>query len=198
MADLNGTDPTRPEAAETESEARDLDAPSDAVRAEIDPALAIEGDEVLVFRTADEALGAAVRWIDAGHATTGDPPATVTLGPGTVDRAGHTVREVVVDGWRFVVRTQPERAARLRAWAARGREAAGHAGPTEVRAIIPGRVVAVTVAVGDTVEAGQQLLVVEAMKMQNELRAPRAGTVERVSVGPGQTVDIGTVLVVIG
>jgi len=53
------------------------------------------------------------------------------------------------------------------------------------------------VAVGDVVEAGQKLLVIEAMKMQNELRAPRAGTIERVVVGAGQTVDLGAVLVVI-
>ena len=52
-------------------------------------------------------------------------------------------------------------------------------GPLELRAIIPGRVVSVDVADGDTVEAGQRVLVVEAMKMQNELRSPRAGTIRR-------------------
>ena len=45
--------------------------------------------------------------------------------------------------------------------------------------------------------AGQQLLVVEAMKMQNELRAPRAGTIEKIAVGPGQTIEVGDLLVVI-
>jgi biotin carboxyl carrier protein len=53
------------------------------------------------------------------------------------------------------------------------------------------------VAVGDVVVAGQQLLVVDAMKMQNELRAPRDGTVERVGVAPGVTIEVGDVLVVI-
>ena len=171
------------------------DVPDGAIRAEIDPASALEGDEPTVV-LADAEAG--IRWIDPAHAVAGDPPAAVTLGPSATDPEGRTVREVVVDGWHFVVRTQPERAARLRAWAARGREAAGHTGPTEVRAIIPGRVVALSVAVGDAVEAGQQLLVVEAMKMQNEVRAPRAGTVERIAVGAGQTVDLGAVLVVIG
>ena len=57
--------------------------------------------------------------------------------------------------------------------------------------------VSVSVAPGDAVTAGPQLLVVEAMKMQNELRAPRAGTVERVAVGAGSTIDVGDVLVVI-
>jgi len=58
-------------------------------------------------------------------------------------------------------------------------------------------VAAVRVVAGDRVEAGQSLLVVEAMKMQNELRAPRAGTVERVAVEEGQTIDNGDLLVVL-
>ncbi len=51
---------------------------------------------------------------------------------------------------------------------------------------------------GDSVAAGQALLVVEAMKMQNELRAPRAGTVQRVATSAGATVEIGELLVVLG
>ncbi len=50
---------------------------------------------------------------------------------------------------------------------------------------------------GDDVAAGQRLLAVEAMKMENELRAPRDGTVERVAVAVGQTVELGDPLVVI-
>ena len=75
-------------------------------------------------------------------------------------------------------------------------DAAAASGPAEIRAIIPGRIAAVRVAAGDTVEAGQSLLVVEAMKMQNELRAPRAGTVERVAVGRGRDDRAGDLLVV--
>src|SRR5207244_11119753 len=71
---------------------------------------------------------------------------------------------------------------------------AAEGGPSELRAIIPGRVVSVDVAEGDTVEPGRRLLVLEAMKMQNELRAPRAGTVARSAVGPGQTVEAGDLL----
>jgi biotin carboxyl carrier protein len=63
--------------------------------------------------------------------------------------------------------------------------------------MIPGRVAAVRVTVGDTVEAGAALLVVEAMKMQNELRASRAGTVERVAVAAGETIELGDLLVVL-
>ena len=112
--------------------------------------------------------------------------------------AGATRHEVVVDGWRFEVDVEPEGRAALRERAVRDRGEAGHSGPAEVRAIIPGVVVSVAVADGDEVTAGQQLLVVEAMKMQNELRAPRAGTVMRVAVGERSTIEVGDLLVVIG
>ena len=75
--------------------------------------------------------------------------------------------------------------------------AAADAGPHEVRAPIPGRVVSVAVAEGDVVKAGQPLLVLEAMKMENQLCAEGAGKVERVLVAPGTTVDGGQVLVVV-
>jgi len=75
--------------------------------------------------------------------------------------------------------------------------AATHAGPHEVRAPIPGRVVSVAVAEGDEVQAGQALLVLEAMKMENQLCAEGAGKVERVLVAPGATVEGGQVLVVV-
>jgi biotin carboxyl carrier protein len=58
-------------------------------------------------------------------------------------------------------------------------------------------VVAVSVVAGDRVEAGQEVLVVEAMKMQNELRAPREGLVDRVEVAVGDTIEVGDLLVVI-
>ena len=57
--------------------------------------------------------------------------------------------------------------------------------------------VAVAVVVGDAVTTGQRLLAVEAMKMENELRAPRDGTIDRVVVAVGQTVELGDSLVVI-
>jgi biotin carboxyl carrier protein len=105
--------------------------------------------------------------------------------------------EVVIDGWRFEVEREPASRAELRDRARRGRAEAGHSGPTNVHAIIPGVVVSVSVAPGDAVAAGQQLLVVEAMKMQNELRAPRDGTVEQVAVGAGARIDVGDLLVVL-
>jgi biotin carboxyl carrier protein len=67
----------------------------------------------------------------------------------------------------------------------------------EIRALMPGRVVEVAVAMGDSVESGALLLVLEAMKMQNELRATRSGVVTRCAITPGQTVDTGALLLTI-
>jgi biotin carboxyl carrier protein len=106
-------------------------------------------------------------------------------------------REVVVDGWQIDVGIESERRASLRERARRAREETAHGGPTHVRAIIPGRIVSVSIAPGDPVEAGQQLLVVEAMKMQNELRAPRDGIVSTVAVGVGGTIEVGDLLLVL-
>ena len=118
-------------------------------------------------------------------------PAARSGGPG-VDR-----REVILDGWRFEVEVESAARAALQDRARRGRNEAGRSGPTQVHAIIPGVVVSVSIAPGDIVTAGQQLLVVEAMKMQNELRAPRDGTIERVAVGAGATIDVGDLLLVL-
>lgn len=66
-----------------------------------------------------------------------------------------------------------------------------------VAAQLSGRVLRVAVAAGETVEAGQLLLVLEAMKMENEINAPRAGTVKDVPVGEGDQVSEGDTLVVL-
>jgi biotin carboxyl carrier protein len=110
---------------------------------------------------------------------------------------GRSVVEVVVDGWRFELEVEDDARATLRERATRAPDAAAAAGPFEVRAVIPGRVIEVSVAAGDQVEAGATLLVVEAMKMQNELRAPRPGRIERVAVGAGATIELGDLLAVI-
>ncbi|HEX2765776.1 MAG TPA: biotin/lipoyl-containing protein [Candidatus Limnocylindria bacterium] len=70
-----------------------------------------------------------------------------------------------------------------------------HSGPTVVKATLPGLIVAVAVEPGTAVEEGETLLTIEAMKMQNEVRAPRAGTVVEVAVASGQTVATGAALV---
>jgi biotin carboxyl carrier protein len=63
---------------------------------------------------------------------------------------------------------------------------------------MPGKVVAILVPAGVAVERGQGVLVVEAMKMQNELRAPRDGSVQRVAIAAGETIELGDLLVVLG
>ncbi len=70
-------------------------------------------------------------------------------------------------------------------------------GRQQVTAPMPGKVVRVLTTAGQAVEAGQGLLVVEAMKMQNEIRAPKNGTLERLLVSEGQPVNAGEVLAVI-
>jgi biotin carboxyl carrier protein len=134
---------------------------------------------------------------DRHHLVDGGDRTRVVLGPLRPAPGGIVVREVLVDGFRFEVDVEPERIASLRERATRGRSASAHGGPLDVRAIIPGKVVIVSVAPGDTVTAGQQLLVVEAMKMQNELRAPRDGTIDTVGVAPGVNIEVGDLLVVI-
>ncbi|MFN8630828.1 MAG: biotin/lipoyl-containing protein [Chloroflexota bacterium] len=121
----------------------------------------------------------------------------IILEPDGPGENGSRAREVLVDGFRFVVEAEAERIASLRERASQGRAQSAHSGPLQVKAIIPGKVVAVSVKPGDTVTAGQHLLVVEAMKMQNELRAPRDGTIERVGVAVGVNIEIGDLLVVI-
>ena len=81
----------------------------------------------------------------------------------------------------------------------RGAADAGGAahGEQRITAPMPGRVVRVLVAAGDAVEARQPVIVVEAMKMENELRSPKAGRVTEVSVAAGTSVEAGRVLVVI-
>jgi len=131
----------------------------------------------------------------AGHGPL--EPARATVSPVRSARGGRTTVEVVVDGWRFELEVEDAARAALRRRATRERDAGSASGPTEIRAIIPGRIAAVHVVSGDVVEAGQALLVVEAMKMQNELRASRGGTVDRVVVDAGQTIDHGDLLVVL-
>jgi biotin carboxyl carrier protein len=72
--------------------------------------------------------------------------------------------------------------------------AAAAAGPFELRAPMPGKVVRVLAAEGQTIGPDDGLVVIEAMKMENELRAPQAGVVERVLAQPGQLVESGAVL----
>jgi biotin carboxyl carrier protein len=104
---------------------------------------------------------------------------------------------VHVDGEAVPVSVAPLRPA----WHARGRAAAqdggAEAGPRRILAPMPGKVVKVLVKPGDVVEARQGVVIVEAMKMENELRAPKAGTVSDVRVKEGASVEAGAILVVV-
>ena len=85
-----------------------------------------------------------------------------------------------------------------RRWRGAGRGAGLEAeGRQQIVAPMPGKVVRVLVIQGDKVEAGRGLLVVEAMKMQNEIKSPKTGTVERLLVTEGQAVNAGEVLAVV-
>ncbi|MES1206106.1 MAG: biotin/lipoyl-containing protein [Pseudomonadota bacterium] len=121
---------------------------------------------------------------------------------------GSTARLIQVDGTAPKVTVEvshPDGEPRIcvaevnaaRADAPGGGPAAANAGPVTLRAPIPGRVVKVLATPGLAVAAGQALLVLEAMKMENELRAPRAGTVLSVHVAEGSTVDTGQALIVL-
>ena len=101
--------------------------------------------------------------------------------PGGVDRRHRFEIEV----------RDPRRWSRKTAGQRRGRRA-------DHRRPMPGKVVRVLVAAGDAVDAGQGLVVVEAMKMQNELKSDRAGKVLTLSAKEGNTVTAGEVLATVG
>jgi acetyl/propionyl-CoA carboxylase alpha subunit len=94
--------------------------------------------------------------------------------------------QVLLHGTQYLVKVEDEREKRLRA-AAGGRVA--ERGEFHLRAPMPGLVVAVLVNEGQQVEKGDVLVILESMKMQNELKAPRAGTVARLRVKPGDSVE---------
>ena len=106
--------------------------------------------------------------------------------------------EVVVNGWLFDVSTEPARRAELRERVAI--QAAEHHATAQLtlRAQIPGRVVRLWVESGESVERGQRLLAIEAMKMENEIRAPQAGVVGNLRVEVGQRVEREEELLSIG
>ena len=130
-----------------------------------------------------------LRWVDRplgiARATRGAETVTLLV-EGDGEEWYVTVRgrrvPVSVRSWREGVLAEAETAGRT------------HDGPVTVSATLPGLIVAIVVGAGDEVEAGAPLLTIEAMKMQNEVRAPRAGRVIEVSVVSGQAVATGAVL----
>jgi biotin carboxyl carrier protein len=109
------------------------------------------------------------------------------------DAATHTL-EVVIGGQPYIVTVRDARAQALADIASAPRVA----GDATVRAPMPGLVTQVLVAVGDEVRRGQTVIVLEAMKMENDLAAPRAGVVKVVAAARGQAVNQNDSLVVVG
>jgi biotin carboxyl carrier protein len=95
---------------------------------------------------------------------------------------------VIVCGHRFEIEVRDPRR-----WSSKS-AAGAHGGVQNVAAPMPGKVVRVLVALGDAVEAGQGIVVVEAMKMQNEMKAARAGKIASLTAKEGATVSAGEVL----
>jgi pyruvate carboxylase subunit B len=129
----------------------------------------------------------------------------IEASPATIVRIGTEVHRVVVqkrqgrgrytlwvDGYRFEAEGLDERTRAIRDLSA---ASAGPVGPAPILAPMPGLIVRVNVAVGDRVEAGQGVVVIEAMKMENELRATTAGIVRSVEVSAGAVVEKGMLLV---
>jgi pyruvate carboxylase subunit B len=146
------------------------------------------GDEV---RVGDQVLHARLSDIE------GTPVSLLTVGE-RVYRViarrgeGRGLYALSIDGHAFAVEALDERTRTIRDLSAASAVASG---PAPLVAPMPGLVVRVNVAVGDQVAAGQGLVVMEAMKMENELRASAPGTVRAVHVEPGAAVNKGAVLV---
>jgi biotin carboxyl carrier protein len=107
-------------------------------------------------------------------------------------REGRGRYSLWVDGYRFEAEALDERRRALRDLTG---AAAGPTGPAPIIAPMPGLIVRINVVPGDTVEAGQGVVVMEAMKMENELRATSSGRVRSVDVAPGTAVEKGALLV---
>ncbi len=176
----------------------------------------IPAHEVLLAHPDFAAATHSTKWVEtdfdtAAFAATGVPDGASPApdGAGADDLVERTV-PVEVDGRRFSVKVwlpdapatvvsvggaSAGSAARRPAPAASG--LGGGATDGTITAPMQGTIVKLVVAEGDTVEAGDEILVLEAMKMENHLNTDRAGTVQEIRVGPGDTVGTGDVLVVI-
>lgn len=100
--------------------------------------------------------------------------------------------EITVRGSRFDIHVIDPKG--LRGSASDHAHSGGHA---EIRTAMPGKVVRIVAGVGEAVEKGSSVIVVEAMKMQNEMKSPIDGVVKEIRVNEGSTVNAGEVLVVV-
>jgi len=154
---------------------------------DVDVEVELEGDVVTVDGVASVARISDVEGTPVRMVTIGDEVHRV------VARTGSTRGRFTLwlDGFRYEVEALDERTRAIRELSGAGKEASG---PAPLLAPMPGMIARVAVQVGDTVEPGQSLVVMEAMKMENELRATSAGTVKAVLAQPGTAVEKGAVL----
>lgn len=152
--------------------------------------MADEVELVVAGEPVTPGAGWSIEWVDRGQRV-------------ALARRGEERELVAVEGeageWVVTLRGRPipvaARSHRDRLLAETQRGAARSDGPTEVRASLPGLVVRVAVGAGQTVAAGDPLVTIEAMKMQNEIRAPRAGRVMAIEVEAGQAIAGGALLI---
>jgi len=116
---------------------------------------------------------------------------------------------ILVDGKSFEVRREPDGRIFLngrryevsvddpRSWRGRKRAKAGTEGPQKLTASMPGKIVRVLASEGEKIQAGQGIAVVEAMKMQNEVKSPKEGVLKKLLVRPGTNVTAGDVLAIV-
>ncbi len=150
-----------------------------------------ERGEHLLIRTGDQELLVDLRKVSE--------PSLFSL---IIDNQSHEVfverngdeYDVLVEGEMHRMKVQDEWARRLASIQRRTKHAEG---ALEIKAPMPGIVLRVEVAVGDSVERGQGIIVLGAMKMENQIKSPRKGVVKSVDVEPGQTVEQGRTIVVI-
>lgn len=147
----------------------------------------LEGDTVTVNGEAFQATIEPVEGTPVSLLRLGDESCRVDTRPGD-SRGRYTLW---LDGFRFEAEALDERARAIRELTG---AAAAASGPAPIVAPMPGMIVRIAAQVGDQVQPGQGLVVMEAMKMENELRATTAGTVRAVLVQPGTAVEKGTVL----
>src|SRR5512145_1544385 len=111
-----------------------------------------------------------------------------------IEERGGSDIEVFMQGRMYDATVMDERAQLM---AARAALLMADNGEVNIKAPMPGLVVATPVAAGQPIKSGQTIIILESMKMQNELKAPRDGILQTVNVEPGQTVEQGKVLVTI-
>ena len=142
------------------------------------------------------------------HVTLDGSPTAVDA----VEIAPNTI-SILLDGQSFEISVTPSPDGKLklqngsheftaevidpRAWSGRRHGHVEAEGRQQILAPMPGKVVRVLIKAGDRVEAGQGLMVVEAMKMQNEIRSPKSGTVEKILAKEGQPVNAGDILCIV-